>query len=110
MTDLIITVFSLELEGEEPYLSGKNIPGDAEGPQTGGSTLGLKTSETGKTSPCIELTSELEVKRALAIGGRGGGSENRDLLGGKGGVLGDVLGVDMIIDRVGFSAITDSSS
>ena len=78
----------------------------AEGPQTEGSTLGLKTSETGKTFPCIELTSELEVERALAFGGRGGGSENRDLLGGKGGVL----GVDMIMDRVGLSAITDSLS
>ena len=72
--------------------------------------MGLKTSETVKTSLCIELTSELEVERALAFGGRGGGSENRDLLGGKGGVLGDVLGVNMIMDRVGFSAITDSLS
>ena len=68
----------------------------------------LKTSESEKTSSCIELTRELEGEQDLDLGGIGGASKDWLLLGGKGGSLGgDVLGVDVITDRVGFLAITD---
>ena len=53
--------------------------------------LGVKTSESVETSPCIELTSEQEGELDLVLGGRGGACDDRHLLG-------NVLGVDVKID------------
>ena len=44
--------------------------------------LGLKTSESVKTSPFIELTSEQEGEQDLVLGGRGGACDDWHLLGG----------------------------
>ena len=49
--------------------------------------LGVKTSESVETSPCIELTSEQEGEQNLVLGGKGGACGNWH-------PLGDVLGVD----------------
>ena len=46
------------------------------GEGAGGLTLGLKTSESVKTSPCIELKSEQEWEQDLVLGGRGGASDD----------------------------------
>ena len=51
-------------------------------------SLGLKTSESVKTSPCIELTSEQEGELDLVLRGKGGACNNQHLLG-------DALGVDV---------------
>ena len=61
----------------------------------GGSTLGLnlKTSESVKTSSCIELACELEGEQYLA------------LLGGK-ELVGDLLGTDVKIDPIGLLIIS----
>ena len=73
--------------------------------------LGLKTSESEKTSPCIELTSEIDGEQDLVLGGRGGACEDWHLLGGKGGgLVGDVLGVDVKIGRVSSFTISNSLS
>ena len=50
--------------------------------------LGVKTSESVKTSPCIELTSEQEGELDLVLRGKGGACDNRHLLG-------DALAVDV---------------
>ena len=50
--------------------------------------LGVKTSESVKTSPCIELTSEQEGELDLVLRGKGGACDNWHLLG-------DALGVDV---------------
>ena len=50
--------------------------------------LGVKTSESVKPSPCIELTSEQEGEQNLVLGGKGAACDNLHLLG-------DVLGVDV---------------
>ena len=50
--------------------------------------LGVKASESVKTFPCIELTSEQEGEQNLVLGGKGGACDNWHLLG-------DVLGVDV---------------
>ena len=54
-------------EARGPHPSGKNILEDATG--------GL-TSESEKTSSCIELTRELEGEQDLDLGGRGGASKD----------------------------------
>ena len=60
------------------------------GEGAGGSTLGLKTSGSVKTSPCIKLACEQEGEQDLV------------LLGGKEEELvGDVLGTDVEIDPMG---------
>ena len=53
------------------------------GEGAGGLTLGLKTSESVKTSPCIELTCEQEGDQDLVLSG-GEGEE----------LVGDVLDTD----------------
>ena len=50
--------------------------------------LGVKASESVKTFPCIELTSEQGGEQNLVLGGKGGACDNWYLLG-------DVLGVDV---------------
>ena len=73
--------------------------------------LGVETSESVKTSSCIELTSEQEGEQDLVLGGRGGAIDDWHLLGGKGGELvGDILGVDVKMDRVGSLTISNSLS
>ena len=63
--------------------------------------LGVETSESVKTSSCIELTSEQEGEQDLVLGGRGGAIDDWHLLGGKGGgIVGDVLGA-IKMDQVG---------
>ena len=67
------------------------------GEGAGGSTMGLilKTSESVRTSSCIELTCEQE------------GDQDLVFLGGKGQELvGDVLGTDVKIDPVGILIIS----
>ena len=49
----------------------------------------LKTSESVKTSPCIELTSEQEGEQDLVLRGRGGKG---------GGLVGNVLGLGVKMD------------
>ena len=64
--------------------------------------LGLKTSESVKISPFIELTSELEGEQDLVLGGRG-------VKGG--GLVGNVLGLGVIeMDKVGSLIISNSLS
>ena len=60
--------------------------------------LGLKTSESVKTSPCIELTSE-QGEQDLVPGGRGGASNDWHLLGGN-ELIGDLLGTDVKKDPI----------
>ena len=64
--------------------------------KAGGSALGLKASESVRTSSCIELTCEQE------------GDQDLVLLGGKGEELvGDVLGTtDVKIDPIGILIIS----
>ena len=63
--------------------------------RAGGSTLGLKTGASVKTSLCIELNSEQE------------GGQDLVLLGGKGEELvADVLGTDVKIDPMGLLIIS----
>ena len=50
--------------------------------------LWVKTSESVKTFPCIELTSEQGGEQNLVLGGKGGACENWH-------PLGDVFGVDV---------------
>ena len=57
-------------EARGPHPSGKNIPEDA----AGGLTC-VKTSESEKTSSCIELTKELDGEQDLDLGGGGGASK-----------------------------------
>ena len=54
--------------------------------------FGLNSSESVKTSPCINLTSEQEGEQDLVLGG-----DDWHLLGGRGGggLVGDELGVDV---------------
>ena len=67
--------FSLqEFCGEEakgPHPSGKDIPEDP-----AGGLPCVKTSESEKTSSCIELTRELEGEQDLDLGGGGGASKD----------------------------------
>ena len=73
--------------------------------------LGVETSESVKTSSCIELTSEQEGEQDLVLGGQGGAIDNWHLLGGKGGgLVGDELGVDVKMGRVGSLTISNSLS
>ena len=67
--------------------------------------LGLKTSESEKTSPCIELTSEIDGEQDLVLGGRGGASDDKHLLGGK-ELVEDLLGTDVILDPIGLIIIS----
>ena len=60
---------SEEARGPDP--SGKNIPED---PAWG--LICVKTSESEKTSSCIELTRELDGEQDLDLGG--GGGANKD--------------------------------
>ena len=60
--------------------------------------LGLKTSGSVKTSPCIELTSE-QGEQDLVPGGRGGASNDWHLLGGN-ELIGDLLGTDVKKDPI----------
>ena len=77
------------------------------GEEAGGSTLEVETSESVKTSSCIELTSEQEGEQDLVLGGRGGAIDNWHPLGGKGGgLVGDELGVDVKMGRVGSLTIS----
>ena len=62
--------------------------------------LGLKTSESVKISPFIELTSEQEGEQDLVLGGRGGKG---------GGLIGNVLGV-IKMDQDGSLIISNSLS
>ena len=66
--------------------------------------LGLKTSGSVKTSPCIELTSE-QGEQDLVPGGRGGASDDKHLLGGK-ELVEDLLRTDVIIDPIGLIIIS----
>ena len=66
--------------------------------------LGLKTSESVKTSPCIELTSE-QGEQDLVPGGRGGASNDWHLLGGN-ELIGDLLGTDVKKDPIGLLIIS----
>ena len=75
------------------------------GEGAGGLTLGLKTSESVKTSPCIELTSEQEGEQDLVLGGRGCAIDDWHLLGGK-ELVGDLLGTDVKIDPTGLLIIS----
>ena len=73
--------------------------------------LGVKTSESVKTSPCIELTPGQEGEQDLVLGGRGVASDDWHLLGGKGGVLFvGVLDEDVKTEGVGFLVISNSVS
>ena len=73
--------------------------------------LGVETSESVKTSSCIELTSEQEGEQDLVLEGRGGAIDNWHPLGGKGGgLVGDELGVDVKMGRVGSLTISNSLS
>ena len=73
--------------------------------------LGVETSESVKTSSCIELTSEQEGEQDLVLGGRGGAIDDWHLLGGKGGgLVGDELGVDVKMGLVGSLTISNSLS
>ena len=73
--------------------------------------LGVETSESVKTSSCIELTSEQEGEQDLVLGGRGGAIDDWHLLGGKGGVLFvGVLDEDVKTEGVGFLVISNSVS
>ena len=67
--------------------------------------LGLKTSESVKTSPFIELTSEQEGEQNLVPGGIGGASNDWHLLGGN-ELVGDLLGTDVKIDPTGLLTIS----
>ena len=67
--------------------------------------LGVETSDSVKTSPCIELTSEQEGEQDLVLGGRGGASDDKHLLGGK-ELVEDLLGTDVIIDPMGLIIIS----
>ena len=69
------------------------------------SFLGVETSESVKTSPCIELTSEQEGEQDLVLGERGGASDDKHLLGGK-ELVEDLLGTDVIIDPIGLIIIS----
>ena len=83
-------------EARGPHPSGKNIPED---PAWG--LICEKTSESEKTSSCIEFTMELEGEQDLDLGGRGGASKDWHLLGGKGGgFIVYVLDRDVKIDAV----------
>ena len=64
------------------------------GEGAGGSTMGLKASESVKTSSCIELACEQEGEQDLV------------LLGGKEELVGDVLGTDVEIDPMGLLTIS----
>ena len=67
--------------------------------------LGLKTSGSVKTSPCIELTSEQEDEPALVPGGRGGANNDWHLLGGN-ELVEDLLGTGVKIDPTGLLIIS----
>ena len=72
--------------------------------------LGVETSESVKTSSCIELTSEQEGEQDLVLGGRGGAIDDWHLLGVKGGgIVGNVLGA-IKMDQVGSLIISNSLS
>ena len=66
--------------------------------------LGLKTSGSVKTSPCIELTSE-QGEQDLVPGGRGGASNDWHLLVGN-ELVGDLLGTDVKVDPTGLLIIS----
>ena len=67
--------------------------------------LGVKTSESVKTSPFIELTLEQEGEQNLVPGGRGGASNDWHLLGGN-ELIGDLLGTDVKKDPIGLLIIS----
>ena len=67
--------------------------------------LGMEISESVRTSPCNELTSEQEGEQDLVLGGRGGASDDWQLLGGK-ELVEYLLGTDVIIDPIGLIIIS----
>ena len=69
--------------------------------------LGLETSESVKTSPFIELTSEQGEQDLVPRNprGKGGASNDWHLLGGN-ELVGDLLGTDVKIDPIGLLIIS----